>query len=90
MSCGDHRVRHRLGRRLARHGARHRQPTGERPATRTLGGLDAFDGLENARDFALDAFPETAAVMNAAFHTRIFDAAPAEATSRELNSPFFA
>ena len=57
--------------------------------TRTLGGLDAFDSVENALDFAINAFPETAAAMNAAFYTRVFDARVTEAASRGLNSPYY-
>lgn len=57
--------------------------------TQTLGGLDAFDTVQNAFDFAVNAFPETAAAMNAAFYTRIFDAAVTEEASRGLNSPYY-
>lgn len=58
--------------------------------TNTLGGFDAFDTLENAQAFALDAFPQTAAKMNAAFYTRVFDANVTAEASRYLNSPFYA
>lgn len=57
--------------------------------TNTLGGIDAFDTLENATAFALEAFPQTAAKMNAAFYTRVFDASQTEAASRDMNSPFY-
>ena len=57
--------------------------------TNTLGGIDAFDTLDNARTFAIDAFPETAAKMNAAFYTRIFDASVTAEASRFLNSPYY-
>lgn len=57
--------------------------------TNTLGGLDAFDTVENAKTFAIDAFPETAARMNAAFYTRVFDAAVTEEASRLLSSPYY-
>ena len=57
--------------------------------TNTLGGIDAFDTLENAKNFAVDAFPKTAAGMNAAFYTRIFDANVTEEASRYLQSPFY-
>ncbi|WP_297767469.1 hypothetical protein [uncultured Roseovarius sp.] len=40
-------------------------------------------------DFALNAFPKTAAEMNAAFYTRVFDARVTEAASRGLNSPYY-
>lgn len=57
--------------------------------TQTLGGLDAFDSVENALDFAINAFPKTAVAMNAAFYTRVFDARVTEAASRGLNSPYY-
>ncbi|MCI4664885.1 MAG: YdhR family protein [Neomegalonema sp.] len=58
--------------------------------TNTIGGIDAFDTVENARAFAVDAFPETAARMNAAFYTRLFDASVTEEASKLLNSPYYA
>lgn len=58
--------------------------------TNTLGGIDAFDTLENAQAFALQAFPKAAANMNAAFTTRVFDANVTEAASRYLSSPYYA
>ncbi len=58
--------------------------------TNTLGGLDAFDTVENAQKFALNAFPAAAAGMKAAFYTRVFDASVTEEASRYLNSPFYA
>lgn len=57
--------------------------------TNTLGGFDAFDTVENALAFAVDDFPKTAAKMNAAFYTRVFDAKVAEAASRGLRSPYY-
>lgn len=57
--------------------------------TNTLGGIDAFDTVENAKTFALEAFPETAARLNAAFYTRVFDANITEEASRFLNSPYY-
>jgi hypothetical protein len=57
--------------------------------TNTLGGVDAFDTVENARAFATDDFPKTAAKLNAAFYTRVFDASVAEAASRGLHSPYY-
>lgn len=57
--------------------------------TQTLGGLDAFDTLENAFEFAVNTFPKTGAAMNAAFYTRIFDASLTEEASRGLNSPYY-
>ena len=55
----------------------------------TLGGLYAFDTIENAKEFAISAFPQEAAGLNAAFYTRVFDASVVEEASRELRSPFF-
>ncbi len=57
--------------------------------TNTVGGIDAFDTVENAKAFAIEAFPKTAAKMNAAFYTRVFDASLTEDASRDMNSPFF-
>lgn len=57
--------------------------------TNTLGGVDAFDTVENAHAFAVDDFPKTAAKLNAAFYTRVFDASVAEAASRSLHSPYY-
>ena len=57
--------------------------------TNTVGGLYAFDTIENARNFALNYFPTEAANLNAAFYTRVFDASTAEEASRQMHSPFF-
>ncbi len=57
--------------------------------TQTIGGLDAFDTVENAMSFAVEEFPKTAAGMNAAYITRVFDANIVEEASRQMNSPFF-
>lgn len=57
--------------------------------THSLGGFDAFASLEAAIDYAINAFPETAAKLGTAFYTRIFDAAITEQASREMNSPFY-
>jgi hypothetical protein len=57
--------------------------------TNTLGGLDAFDTIENAQAFALDVFPETAVKLNAALYTRVFDANVTEEASRYLKSPYY-
>lgn len=40
-------------------------------------------------DFAINEFPKTAAAMNAAFYTRIFDARATEDASRDLRSPYY-
>ena len=58
--------------------------------TNTLGGIYAFDTIENARTFVLTYFPTETAKMNAAFYTRVFDARGVEEASRQLRSPFFA
>lgn len=57
--------------------------------TNTLGGIYAFDTIENARDFALTYFPTETAKLNAAFYTRVFDASVVAEASRLLHSPFF-
>lgn len=57
--------------------------------TNTAGGIYAFDTIENATRFAIDYFPTEAKQLNAAFYTRVFDAAVTEEASRELHSPFF-
>jgi len=57
--------------------------------TNTIGGIDAFDTLENAKAFAIETFPKTAKSMNAAFYTRVFDATSTEAASRNVHSPFY-
>ncbi len=55
----------------------------------TIGGFYAFDTIENAKHFAIEEFPKTAAKMNAAVYTRIFDASVVEEASRGIYSPFF-
>jgi len=55
----------------------------------SLGGFDAFDSLESAQKFAIEDFPKTAAKLNAAFYTRIFDAKVTEAASRDMHSPYY-
>jgi hypothetical protein len=57
--------------------------------TNTIGGIYAFDTIKNAKHYALESFPETAANMNAAFYIRIFDASVVEDASRGMHSPFF-
>ena len=57
--------------------------------TQTVGGIDAFDTLEDAREFAVNAFPETAKKMNAAFYTRVFEAGVTRDASIAMNSPYF-
>lgn len=58
--------------------------------TNTLGGIYAFDTLENATNFVLDYFPIEMAGLNAAFTTRVFDASAVEEASQQIHSPFFA
>jgi len=58
--------------------------------THTIGGLDAFDTIENAKAFAIEDFPKTAAQINAAFYTRVFDATASEAGSLAMDSPYYA
>ncbi|WP_259780297.1 YdhR family protein [Aestuariispira ectoiniformans] len=57
--------------------------------THTVGGVDAFDSIANARAFAIDDFPKTAKAMNAAYYTRIFDASVTEDASIAMNSPYY-
>jgi len=57
--------------------------------TRSLGGIYAFDTIDNARRFALDYFPTEAARFEVAYTTRLFDASVVEAASRPMHSPFF-
>lgn len=56
---------------------------------RTVGGLYAFDTIENAKAFAINQFPREAANLNAAFTTRVFDANATEEASRGMKSPFY-
>ncbi|MEP4769208.1 MAG: YdhR family protein [Roseibium sp.] len=58
-------------------------------STHTLGGFDAFDTLDDALDFAINAFPDTAAKLGSAFYTRVFDASITEQASREMYSPYY-
>ncbi len=58
--------------------------------THTLGGFDAFDTVDQARDYAINQFPEVAARLGAAFYTRIFDANVTRTASIEMNSPYYA
>lgn len=57
--------------------------------TGTVGGLYAFDTIENAMKFSIDYFPTEAAALNAAFTTRVFDAAVVEEASKQVNSPYY-
>ena len=55
----------------------------------SVGGIYAFDTIENAKKFALVYFPAEAASLNAAFTTRVFDATVVEEASKDMNSPFY-
>ncbi len=57
--------------------------------TNTIGGIDVFDTVENATAFAIREFPKTAAGMNAAFTTRVFDGKIVEEASRQMRSPYY-
>ncbi len=57
--------------------------------TGTIGGFYAFDTLENAKEFAINDFPQTAKTLNAAFYTRVFDASVTEEASIDMSSPFY-
>lgn len=57
--------------------------------TNSVGGFYAFDTLENATRFVTDYFPTETKQLNVAYTTRIFDAGPVEAASRETHSQFF-
>jgi len=57
--------------------------------TNTIGGIDAFDTLENAIQFTLEDFPKAVAKWKTAFYTRMFDATVVEEASREMRSPYF-
>lgn len=56
----------------------------------SAGGFYAFNTIANATHFATDYFPAEAAGLNAAYTTRLFDAAPVVEASRAMNTPFFA
>ena len=57
--------------------------------TNSIGGFYAFTDLDSAIAFAHHHFPKEAAALDAAFYTRVFDAAQVAEASRELRSPFF-
>ncbi|MCB1877065.1 MAG: hypothetical protein KDH88_13910 [Chromatiales bacterium] len=57
--------------------------------THTLGGIDVFDSLDHAHQFAIDDFPKTAKRLNAAYSTRVFDASVSEEASRQMDSPLY-
>lgn len=53
------------------------------------GGFYAFATVADANRFAQEVFPKETAALNAAYTTRVFEAAPVEAASRDMRSPFF-
>lgn len=57
--------------------------------TGTIGGLYAFDTMENAKEFAIKDFPKVAKSLNSAFYTRVFDAQATEEASIDMDSPFY-
>lgn len=57
--------------------------------TNSIGGIYAFDTIENGRRFATDYFPTEAKKFDVAYTTRLFDASVVEEASRPLRSPFF-
>ena len=57
--------------------------------TNTVGGLYAFDTIENAKAFALTFFAANAAKQGKAFSTRVFDALVVQRASQAANSPFY-
>lgn len=57
--------------------------------TQSLGGFYAFDSIENARRFVTGYFPSEARGFGVAHNTRVFDAAAAEAASRDMGAVHF-
>ncbi|MBV1880681.1 MAG: YdhR family protein [Pseudomonadales bacterium] len=57
--------------------------------TNTIGGIYAFDTIENAKLFALESFPKVAKELKAAFYTRVFDGQIVKDASRGMRSPYF-
>lgn len=58
--------------------------------TGSAGGFYAFETVADANRFSQEVFPKEAATLKAAYTTRVFEAAPVEAASRDVGSPFFA
>jgi len=54
----------------------------------TVGGIYAFETVEQARVFCIDYFPTEAKRLQAAYTTRIFDAKATIEASRAMGSPF--
>lgn len=57
--------------------------------TNTIGGIYAFDTIDNAKSFALESFPKVAKELKAAFYTRVFDGKIVKDASRGMGSPYF-
>ena len=55
----------------------------------SLGGIYAFDSIENAQKFVTGYFPEEARQLGVAHNTRIFDAQIVQEASRGMNSVHF-
>jgi len=58
--------------------------------TNTIGGIYAFDTMENARQFTTEEFPKMGAELQASIYSRIFDGAVVEEAARGMKSPYFA
>lgn len=57
--------------------------------TNTLGGIYAFDSIENAKKFAFEDFPASVKHMKSSLYIRVFDGDIVEEASRGMNSPYF-
>jgi sugar lactone lactonase YvrE len=57
--------------------------------TNTVGGLYAFDTIENAKAFAFTFFAGNVAKQGMAFSTRVFDGLVVQQASQAANSPFY-
>jgi hypothetical protein len=55
----------------------------------SVGGFYEFDGIENARRFAVEVFPGRARAQGVAQTTRLFDGGVVEEASHQLNSVHF-
>lgn len=55
----------------------------------SVGGFYEFDGIENARNFALNYFPEECKQIGATATIRIFNGDITEEASRDLKSPHY-
>ena len=55
----------------------------------SVGGFYEFDSLANAKRVVTGYFPGESAELNAAYTTRLFDAAPSEQASRAMGSPLY-